>query len=68
MQTLADLPAIALAPASVARGLPPGLSAVDISEPPDRLESCIVWRSDDDAPVTTAFRVAATSLFNSARA
>jgi len=68
MQTLADLPAIALAPASVARGLPPGLSAVDISEPPDRLESCIVWRSDDDTPATTAFRVVATSLFNPARA
>jgi DNA-binding transcriptional LysR family regulator len=68
MQTLADLPAVALAPASVAGALPPGLSAVDISDPPDRLASCFVWRSDDDTPATAAFRVVATSLFNPARA
>jgi DNA-binding transcriptional LysR family regulator len=68
MQTMADLPAVALAPASVAGALPPGLSAVDISDPPDRLASCFVWRSDDDTPATAAFRVVATSLFNPARA
>jgi DNA-binding transcriptional LysR family regulator len=68
MQTLEDLPAVALAPASVAGALPPGLSAVDISDPPDRLASCFVWRSDDDTPATAALRVMATSLFNPARA
>jgi DNA-binding transcriptional LysR family regulator len=68
MQTLADVPVVALAPASVARALAPGLSAVHIADPPDRLESCVIWRSDDDAPVTTAFRATATSLFRPARA
>jgi DNA-binding transcriptional LysR family regulator len=66
MQILADVPVVALAPACVARALPQRLSAVEISDPAERLESCIIWRSDDDSPVSAALRSAATSLFKPA--
>jgi DNA-binding transcriptional LysR family regulator len=63
MQILADVPVVALAPASVARSLPARIAAVTITDPPDPLETSIVWRSDDDSPTTAAFRAVAISLF-----
>src|SRR5215217_8192488 len=44
---LAEIPAAALAPQSVAGGLPDGIVAVALSEPTDSLETCLLWRGDD---------------------
>jgi LysR family transcriptional regulator, benzoate and cis,cis-muconate-responsive activator of ben and cat genes len=63
MQILADVPVVALAPASVARALPKRISAVPIADPPDPLETTIVWRSNDDSPAGAAFRQVAATLF-----
>jgi DNA-binding transcriptional LysR family regulator len=38
---------VALVPQSVARELPTGVAAVRISDPPDSLETQLVWRADD---------------------
>ena len=42
---LAEIPAAAMAPQTVAGGLPAGIVAVAISEPTDALETCLVWRA-----------------------
>jgi DNA-binding transcriptional LysR family regulator len=52
---LAEIPAAAMAPQSVAGGLPEGIVAVALSEPTDSLETCVVWRSDDSSPTVAAF-------------
>jgi DNA-binding transcriptional LysR family regulator len=52
---LADIPAVAVAPQTVAGGLPGGIVAVAVSEPTDALETCVVWRGDDSSPVVAAF-------------
>ena len=52
---LAEIPAAAVAPETVAGGLPHGIVAVAISEPTDALETCVVWRSDDTSPAVAAF-------------
>jgi DNA-binding transcriptional LysR family regulator len=52
---LAEIPAVALAPETVAGGLPEGIIAVSLSEPTDSLETCLVWRSDDSSPTVAAF-------------
>jgi LysR substrate binding domain len=52
---LADIPAVAMAPQTVAGGLPDGIVAVAISEPSDALETCVVWRGDDTSPAVAAF-------------
>jgi DNA-binding transcriptional LysR family regulator len=52
---LAEIPAAAVAPQTVAGGLPDGIAAVAISEPTDSLETCLVWRSDDGSPAVAAF-------------
>jgi DNA-binding transcriptional LysR family regulator len=59
---VADVPA-ALAPESVAAGLPEGISAVGLSEPTDSLETCLVWRSDQRSPAVDAFAAVARSAF-----
>ena len=38
---------VALVPQSVARELPAGVAAVRISDPPDPLDTQLVWRADD---------------------
>ena len=43
---LAEIPAAAMVPRSVASGLPEGIVAVALSAPTDSLETCLVWRSD----------------------
>jgi DNA-binding transcriptional LysR family regulator len=60
---LAEIPAAAMAPQTVVGGLPDGIVAVGLSEPTDSLETCLVWRSDDDSATVAAFVAAATSAF-----
>jgi DNA-binding transcriptional LysR family regulator len=60
---LAEIPAAAMAPQSVAGGLPEGIVAVALSEPTDSLETCLVWRADDSSPPVAAFVEAARSEF-----
>jgi LysR family transcriptional regulator, benzoate and cis,cis-muconate-responsive activator of ben and cat genes len=52
---LAEIPAVAMAPQTVAGGLPDGIVAVALTEPTDSLETCLVWRGDDRSPAVAAF-------------
>jgi DNA-binding transcriptional LysR family regulator len=52
---LTEIPAVAIAPESVAGELPDGIVAVALSEPTDSLETCVVWRADDTSPAVAAF-------------
>jgi DNA-binding transcriptional LysR family regulator len=61
---LAEIPAAAIAPQTVASGLPDGIVAVALSEPTDSLETCLVWRSDDSSPTVAAFVAVATSALS----
>ena len=60
---LAEIPAVAMAPQTIAGGLPDGIVAVAISEPTDALETCLVWRADDDSATVEAFVAVARSAF-----
>ena len=60
---LGDIAAVALAPASVAIGLPETIVAVAVSDPPDTLETCLVSRSDSRPPAVAACVAAARELF-----
>src|SRR5919106_4173273 len=57
---LAEIPAAAIAPQTVAGGLPDGIVAVAL-EPTDSLETCLVWRRDDSSAAVAAFVEAARS-------
>jgi DNA-binding transcriptional LysR family regulator len=61
---LAEIPAAAIAPQSVAGGLPEGIVAVALSEPTDALETCVVWRGDDRSPAVAAFVEVARAAFD----
>ena len=63
LQILADIPVVALVPASVAGGLLEGIAAVHIDDPRDPLETALVWRTDDTSAAGAAFREAARSMF-----
>jgi DNA-binding transcriptional LysR family regulator len=52
---LAEIPAVAMAPRTVAGGLPDGIVPVAVSEPTNSLETCLVWRADDSSPAVAAF-------------
>jgi DNA-binding transcriptional LysR family regulator len=65
---LAEIPAAAMAPQTVAAELPDGIVAVAISEPTDSLETCLVWRSDDSSTAVAAFVAVARSAFGPAPA
>jgi DNA-binding transcriptional LysR family regulator len=65
---LSEIPAAAIAPQTVAGGLPDGIVAVALSEPTDSLETCLVWRSDDSSPAVAAFVAVARSTFEPAPA
>jgi DNA-binding transcriptional LysR family regulator len=60
---LVDIPAVAMAPQTVAGGLPAGIAAVALSEPTDSLETCLVWRADERSPAIPAFVAEAQSAF-----
>jgi DNA-binding transcriptional LysR family regulator len=61
---LTDIPAAALAPQTIAGGLPEGIVAVALTEPTDALETCLVWRSDDSSPAVAAFVAVARPDFS----
>jgi LysR family transcriptional regulator, benzoate and cis,cis-muconate-responsive activator of ben and cat genes len=63
LQILADIPVVALVPASVEDSLPEGIVAVHIDDPPDPLETALVWRTDHISAAGAAFREMARSLF-----
>jgi DNA-binding transcriptional LysR family regulator len=63
LQILTDVGVVALAPASVAQELPEGIVAAVVTDPPDQLETAIIWRKDDPSPTNRAFREAAHSVF-----
>jgi DNA-binding transcriptional LysR family regulator len=63
LQILSDIDVVALAPTSVALELPDGIVAVAIADPPDQLETALVWRKDDPSPGNRAFREAARAVF-----
>ena len=60
---LAELPIVAIVPESVGRDLPDGVTAVELSEPVDRLETDVVWRTEDASTVVAAFREVARGVF-----
>jgi DNA-binding transcriptional LysR family regulator len=60
---LAELPVVAIVPESVGRNLPDGVAAVALSEPPDRLETDLVWRADDSSATLAAFLEVARAVF-----
>ena len=64
---LTDIPAVAIAPESVAAGLPEGIAAVALSGA-DALETCLVTRRDERSPVVDAFAAIARPLFGLAAA
>jgi DNA-binding transcriptional LysR family regulator len=64
LQILGDVEMVALAPASVALELPDGVAAVPVVDPPDPLETTLVWRAADQSPVNEAFREAARAAFS----
>jgi DNA-binding transcriptional LysR family regulator len=63
LQILEDIDVCALVPASVALDLPDGIAAVPITDPPERLETALVWRSEEPSPVNRAFRTVAEGVF-----
>ena len=60
---LAELPVVALAPASVASGLPDGVVALPLSDADDKLETSLVWRSDETSPIVAAFLTIARGVY-----
>ena len=63
LQILSDVDVVALAPASVRLDLPEGIAGVVVSDPPDPLQTFLVWRKDDSSVVNGAFREAAHGAF-----
>ena len=63
LQILSDVDVVALAPASVVLDLPAGINAVAVTDPPDRLETVLVWRTDDLSAANLEFREAARRAF-----
>jgi DNA-binding transcriptional LysR family regulator len=58
LQILDDVNGVALAPASVASDLPDGIVAVPVADPPDQIETALIYR-DEGSSVNDAFRAAA---------
>jgi DNA-binding transcriptional LysR family regulator len=67
LRTLAHPPIVALTPESVTSDLPEGIVALSLSGTSDRLETSLVWRTDDLPPTAAAFREIARTLFNTER-
>lgn len=64
LRVLAELPVVALVPASVTRDLPEGVTAVELSDPFDPLETDLVWRADDSSATVEAFLEIARGVFD----
>jgi LysR family transcriptional regulator, benzoate and cis,cis-muconate-responsive activator of ben and cat genes len=63
LRTLAQAPTAVLTPESITRELPDGIVALPLNETSERLETSLLWRTDDLPPAATAFRDVAR-LFN----
>jgi len=63
LEVMADLNLVSLAPESVSRDLPMGLTTVHLSEPDERIDTALLARSDDASPIIRAFRETARRLF-----
>jgi DNA-binding transcriptional LysR family regulator len=61
LQILADVLVVALAPASVTRNLPPGIAAVRVEDPPEQLETALIWHTTATSSAAAAFRQVAES-------
>ena len=68
LQILSDVDVVALAPASVRLDVPRGIAGVVVTDPPDPLETVVIWRTDDPSPANRAFREAAQRAFAGATA
>jgi DNA-binding transcriptional LysR family regulator len=64
LEVMADLDLVSLAPESISRDLPPGLTTAQLSEPDERIDTALLARSDDTSPIIRAFREVARSLFS----
>jgi DNA-binding transcriptional LysR family regulator len=58
-----DASTTGLFPESVSTAVPDGLVAVPIAAPAERLESELVWRSDNESPILAAFVEVAGGVF-----
>jgi DNA-binding transcriptional LysR family regulator len=63
LQVLADVPVVALAPASVATAVPQGVVAVRIDGEAARLDTAVVWRADDASAAVAGFRAIARGAY-----
>ena len=63
LQILSDVDVVALAPASVALELPEGIAAVTVGDPPDAVETAVMWPKDDPSAVSRTFRETALAVF-----
>jgi DNA-binding transcriptional LysR family regulator len=64
LNVLAELPVVAIVPASLGRDLPGGVVAVELSGPVDQLETDLVRRADDFSPIVASFLEVARGLFD----
>jgi DNA-binding transcriptional LysR family regulator len=63
MRLVTGTPVVAIAPASVSHDLPEGVTALDLSDVTDRIETALVWRADDPSPTLDAFVAMARDFF-----
>jgi DNA-binding transcriptional LysR family regulator len=62
---LAELPVVSIVPESVGCDLPDGVTAVELTEPADQLETDLVWRTDESSATVAAFIDVARGVFDS---
>jgi DNA-binding transcriptional LysR family regulator len=63
LDLLADRELVALAPESVAGALPKGIAAIALADSKDAVETRLLWRDDDPAPVVDSVRSVARCVF-----
>jgi DNA-binding transcriptional LysR family regulator len=63
LDLLADLGLVALVPESVSRALPEGIAAIALTDAKDVVETRLLWRDDDPAPVVDSVRSVAQAAF-----
>jgi DNA-binding transcriptional LysR family regulator len=63
LDLLADRELVALAPESVASALPEGIAAIALADAKDVIETRLLWREDDPAPVVDSVRSVARAAF-----
>ena len=64
---IGDSPVVAIAPMSVASRQADGVVTVPLSDPPNRLETSLVWPADDASPARESFCSLARTVFESTR-